>query len=254
MKIERYITAAQKCLEDLNQHSQAGSVKQLRHSRRGNNLAAEVFLDDYAFVLQALLDLYEATFDIDFLHQAHILANVMLDRFQPASGQPLQLTPLEQASAIPVRTVLDDGVTPAGNSVALVSLRRLAYFSEDRRFEKESKAIMKSLAGYLQEQAATAPELLHAWDYQPISALKIIIVGRRDHPETQNFLQEARRRFIPGLVLAMIEPEQKVDLQAWPIFSGRYQINEKPTAYVCGISLCRLPVNHAEDLAQQLDF
>ena len=247
---EKYITAAQTCLNDLNHHS--GNIAgQLRHSRRGNRLSTEVFLDDYAFLVQALLDLYEANFDFYMLHQARILANIMLDRFQPASGQPLQLTPLGQPSDIPVRTVLDDSVTPAGNSVALVSLHRLALFSQDKRFEKESEAIRQNLASYLQKQAAVSPELLHAWDYKPNAALKVVLVGAQDHPNTQNFLKEIRRRLIPGLVLALIEPGQKVDTQVWPLFLGRTaQMNNKPTAYVCSHQICHLPVNRVEELAR----
>ena len=250
---EKYIQAAQECLEDLTRHSGGEAAHQLRHSRRGNRLSPQVFLDDYAFLTQALLDLYETTFDLRLLQKARTLANVMLDRFQPASGQPFQLTPRAQTSAIPVRTVLEDGVTPAGNSVALVSLQRLARLSEDARFKKEAGSIRQQLAVRLQKQWATSPELLHAWDYEPDRMLEVIVVGQRHHPETQSLLQEVRRRLIPGLVLVFINPDHTVDAQAWPLLSGRRALQGKPTAYVCGTRFCRIPVHHAKALAGQLD-
>ena len=254
LQVKKYITAAQDCLEDINHHAKANPEGQLRHSRLGKKLTTNVFLDDYAFLAQATLDLYGANFDPRLLQQARTLASIMLDRFQPASGQPLQLTPKKQASAIPVRTVLEDGVTPAGNSVALVVLQRLALLSQDSRFEKESHAMRQYLADHLQTQAANnAPELLHAWDYQPETALEVIVVGPPDHPDSQNLLREIRRRLRPGLVLALLRPDQEVDAQAWPLLSGRTMLEGKPTAYVCRNMVCRLPVNRVEDLAKQLE-
>ena len=250
---QRYIEAAQTCLADLVRYSGADAPAKLRHSRRGQQLGSEVFLDDYAFLAQALLDLYEATFDIDLLQQARVWANALLDRFQPAPGQPFQLTPKGQTSVIPVRTELDDGVTPAGNSVALIVLHRLALLSEDRRFVQESEAIRQTLSGYLHKKAALSPELLHAWDYGSDSAIEVIIVGLAGHPGTQKLLQEVHRHFRSGLVLARLDPEQKVDAKAWPLLSGRSQFGNQPTAYVCRKGVCRLPVNRVEDLAQQLE-
>ena len=253
LQVPSYLFAAKTCMESLNRLSGAATVGQLSHSRRADRLSSEVFLDDYAFVIQALLDLYEATFDVRHLQQARKMANHMLDHFQPASGQPFQLTPKTKTTAIPVQTVLDDGVTPAGNSIALVVLQRLALLSEDQRFNKESKAIRDHLGKYVQNMAATVPELLHAWDFQAESALEVIMIGPRTDPIMPRFLHEVQRRLIPGLVLILVEPDQKVDAKAWPLLTGRTMINNKPTVYVCTNQVCRLPVNQVDELRRQLD-
>ncbi len=248
---EGYLAAARACLADLNRIFP--SPGQLRHSRRGDRLGTEVFLDDYAFLAQALLDLYEADFDRHHLDQAQALGQFMLDHFQPASGRPLQLTPKGEESAIPARTVLEEGSTPAGNSVALITLQRLASFSQEGRLEKEMEAIRNGLSGYLAKQAVGVPELLHLFDYQPDSAVEVVVVGARTDPNTQALLREIRQRLIPGLVLALLEPGQTVDQKAWPLLAGRKAMNGKPTAYVCRHRVCRMPVNGVADLVRELE-
>lgn len=246
-----YLTAANRCLADMNQHFP--SPEALRHSRRAGWVGESVFLDDYAFLAQALVDLYEADFNLKHLEQARLLVQAILDHFQPATGRPFQLTPKASVSAIPARTVLEDGNTPAGNSVALLTLQRLVLFTQARRLEEEGLAIRRYLADYLAKKGATAPELLHVWDYLPDSAVEVIVAGERTHPMTQAFLQEIRRRLIPGLVLALVEPGQSMDTKAWPLLAGRVPLKGEPTAYVCRNLLCRLPVTRLEDLVLQLD-
>ncbi|MBF0461769.1 MAG: thioredoxin domain-containing protein [Magnetococcales bacterium] len=248
---ESYLAAARTCLADLNRVFP--SPGQLRHVRRGERLGTEVFLDDYAFLAQGLLDLYEADFNVQYLDQAYALMQVMLDHFQPGVGQPLQLTPQGRETAIPAYTVWEDGGTPSGNSVALVTLQRLALFRNGGPLAKVADAVRQGLAGYLAKQAAGVPELLHLWDYQPESAVEVVVVGARQNPETQALLREVRRHLIPGLVLALIEPGQAVDGQAWPLLTGRGLLHDQPTAYVCRKGVCRNPVNRVADLVQVLE-
>ncbi|MBF0584471.1 MAG: thioredoxin domain-containing protein [Magnetococcales bacterium] len=246
-----YLTAAHDCLADLNRLFP--SPESLRHSRRGERLGETVFLDDYAFLAQALLDLYEADFDIQHLEQARHLVRAMLDRFQSAAAASLQLVPREGVSAIPARTVLEDGSMPAGHSVALITIQRLALFAQEEGLERAAVELRKNLAGYLAKKAANVPELLHLWDYLPASAVEVIVAGEAAHPDTRLFLQEIRRRLMPGLVLALVEPGASIDTRAWPLLAGRVPLDDKPTVYVCRNLVCRLPVNRLEDLVRVLD-
>ncbi|MEO5350093.1 MAG: thioredoxin domain-containing protein [Magnetococcus sp. YQC-3] len=246
---ESYLAAARGCLGEINRLFPASG--QLRHSRRGERLGGEVFLDDYAFLVQALLDLYEADFDLRHLQQARTLGEEMLARFQPAAGHLLQLTPKGESRAVPAHTVWEDGSAPAGNSVALVALQRLALFAQDERLEREVEAIRQGLAGHLEKKASNMPELLRLWDYQPDAAVEVVVVGPGKHPGTQALLREVRRRLLPGLVLAQVEPG--VAPQGWPLLAGRVMLQGEPTAYVCRNRVCRLPVNRVEDLVKELE-
>ena len=247
-----YLKIAQACWKDLQDHSFKGG--KLLHSRRGNRVGDRVFLDDYAFLIQGLLDLYESDFKVHHLDRARSLALEMLERFQSAPGKSLQLTAMDQPTAVPSQIVLEDGVIPAANSVALVSLQRLALYSQDPGLEKTVLEIQKGLAGYLQTRAASSPELLRVWDYQPQTAVEVIIVAPqgKDAREGMRLLKEVRNRFIPGLVVVWVDPTKSVDDKQWPLLSGRQMIEEKATAYVCRNRVCRLPVTDVPSLIKEL--
>ncbi|MBF0368809.1 MAG: thioredoxin domain-containing protein [Magnetococcales bacterium] len=246
----KYLEAAQKALDSL----MSSSVKngQLRHTRLGKKVGEGVFLDDYAFVIQAHLDLYEAAFDLQHLETARKLAHEMLDRFQPATGTALHLTPLDVPRDIPVRVELEDGAVPSGNAVALISLKRLALLTLDPRLEKEGHTIAEGLGQYLERSALSATELLGAWHFGEDQAREVIVTGPPADPATQALLHEIRSRFLPGVVVALNDPGVAVDHDKWPLFPGRAMLEDKPTAYVCRNRVCRLPVTDPKDLAALL--
>ncbi len=246
----RYIEAARDCLNDLLKHSVRDG--RLIHSRRGDQTGENIFLDDPAFLIQALLDLHEADFDRSHLDRALSLSLEMLDRFQPATGRPLQMTPKDRKTLIPPRTVLADGRVPAGNSVALVALSRLALLTGEQRIHEQAETIRDHLQQTLGERIATAPELLRAWDFTPENAQEVIIAGPRSHPLTTLYLQEIHQKIRPGTVLSVVEPEAVIDGKRWPMLARRTMLAGRPTAYVCRNLVCRLPVNTLAGLRRML--
>jgi uncharacterized protein YyaL (SSP411 family) len=222
----------------------------LIHARLGDRLGAQVFLDDYAFLAEAFVDLYETDFDIAWLEAAHETMTRLIERFQGKPGAPFHFTPLGRSSAISARVLLAEDGAPSGNAVALTTLHRLALFGQ---FEAQARAIAQTLAPYLAASAALAPGLLRALGFTPTEAHEIVIVGLPEDPRTQALLREARARPLRGTVVALIPPGADIENKDWPLLAARPLIDEKPTAYVCRQRLCKLPVNNPEDLAAQLD-
>ncbi|MBF0382260.1 MAG: thioredoxin domain-containing protein [Magnetococcales bacterium] len=246
----RYLKAAQRCMADLLQNSFVAGKP--RHSRRGDKIGDVVFLDDYAQLIQALLDLYESDYNLNHLETAHRLAGEMLDRFGGEPFQPLPLTPKDQPSDIPAQVFLNDGVTPSGNSSALVALHRLALFSSDERFEEESSRRVHNLGSYMADSPASSPELLWSLDFGPETAKEVIIVGPLSNKTTKQLIKTVNRNFLPGMVLAVVDDKtEKSRLEKWPMLN-RTMIDERPTAYVCKNLVCRLPVFTTEDLQKML--
>ncbi|MBF0193881.1 MAG: thioredoxin domain-containing protein [Magnetococcales bacterium] len=247
----RYVKAAQVCMADLLQNSFVKGKP--RHSRRGEKVGDVVFLDDYATLIQALIDLYETDFNLNHLNTASKLTNEMLQRFATKPGQPLTLTPKDQPSDIPPQIVLNDGVTPTGNSSALVALHRLALFSSDEKLEVAASNRLHNLGSHLDENPASSSELLWALDFTPKSAIEVIIVGPFKNKATQQLITTVNKKFIPGLVLAGVDSETKPkDLKPWALLN-RSMIDNKPTAYVCKNLVCRLPVFSKDELEKMLD-
>ena len=247
----RYLDIAQAGMRALLGAFTAGHG--LSHSRRGGKAAGEVFLDDYAFLVQALLDLYETDFKPSRLDDARALMKTVIERFQDMPGMAFRFTPLDQPSDIPARTILEEDGMPSGNAVALISLRRLVLFGAEADFEDETRAILRGLGRYLESSVSSATGLLRALDFRPDEAHEIVIVGNLDDGDTRRLLAEVYRRLLHGTVLAVIAPDAAKGNDKWPLLAGRPMLGGKATAYVCRKRLCDFPVTTPGELSAQLD-
>jgi uncharacterized protein len=223
------------------------------HSRRGEKAAEAVFLDDYAFLVQALLDLYETDFRVSRLDDAQRLMETLIELFQEEPGTAFRFTPIGRSSGISARIILNEEDTPSGNAAALIALRRLVLFGAEAAFEKETRAISQGLGRYLETSASSATGMLRALDFTPDEAHEIVIVGNPDDGDTRHLLREVYKRLLHGTVLAVIAPDVPRENKKWPLLAGRPLLDDKPTAYVCKNRLCDLPVNTPEELSAQLD-
>ncbi len=231
----------------------ASEPYRLRHSRRAGKAAEVVFLDDYAFLIQALLDLYETDFQVSRLDDAGVLMETLIERFQEEPGKPFRLTPTDHSSDVPVQTILDEDGIPSGNAAALIALHRLVLFGAEGAFEARAGAVSRGLGRYLEMSAPSATGLLRALDFKPDEAHEIVIVGNPDDEDTRSLLREVHRRLLHGTVLAVIAPDAPAETGKWLLLAARPLLDDKPTAYVCWKRLCDLPVNTPAELSAQLD-
>ncbi|WP_130470365.1 thioredoxin domain-containing protein [Candidatus Magnetaquicoccus inordinatus] len=248
---DQFLAAARNCLTNLQQAFP--TPDSLRHSRWGNQHSSTIFLDDYAFLAQAMLDLYEAEFSPSLLDQADALLQEINKRFHTDHSPLFTLTPQPTDSPLPQQTLWEDAHYPSGLAVALISMQRLALFQQGGKWESVLAKIEPHLLSLLKPLPQAAPELLRRWDYLPQSALEVVVVGERSHPDTQLFLKEIRQHLLPGLALVHLEPDLKSSPSAWPLLAPRPMLNGKPTVYVCRQQFCRMPVNRLSDLLRELD-
>jgi hypothetical protein len=253
----RYLRVAQAAMEVL---LESGSqAYRPSHSSRNGRTTEVVFLDDYAFLIQALLDLYETDFRASRLDDARMLMKTMIDRFQERPGTPFRFSPLDRPLDLPARTILNEDDSPSGNAAALTALHRLVLFGANLEFEQQTRAMVAGLGRYLETSAALATGLLQALDFKPSDAHEIVIVGDPDDPDTRSLLREVYRRLLHATVLAVIAPGAPGDPDAlrrnetWPLLEGRPLLADRATAYVCQNRLCDLPVDTPAQLSAQLD-
>ncbi len=230
-----------------------GEYRNLRHSTYGGRATDQVFVDDYAFLAQAMVDLYETDFRQSRLDQALQIMEILLQRFQTETGKSFQFIPIDSAAPIGTRVVLNEDGMPSGNAAALLTLRRLVLYGAAAAIEEDARAIQLGLGRYLDTQSATATGLLRALDFQADEAHEIVIVGALGDKATQALLRQVRDTLLHGTVLAAIPPDGPTINENWPLLSARPMLDGKPTAYVCRKRLCDWPVNTAADLATQLE-
>jgi uncharacterized protein YyaL (SSP411 family) len=247
----RYLQVAQEEIRHLL--VAASDARRLIHSRRAGKAGETVFLDDYAFLVQALLDLYETDFRVSRLDDARRLMETLVERFQEGPGRPFRFTPIDRPSDIPARRILDEEGMPSGNAAALTALHRLVLFGAEAVFEEQARAVSRGLEPYLAQSAAAAPGLLGALDFSPDEAHEIVIVGNLGDADTRSLLRQVYKSPLHGTVLAVIAPDVPRDNETWPLLAARPLLEDRATAYVCRKRLCDLPVDTPAELSAQLD-
>jgi len=250
---KRYLDAAQRAATFVVERV----VKDGRLHRRyrGGEVAIPAFLEDHAFVVEGLLDLYEADFDPRWLREARELMRRAIELFEDRERGGFFSTPPSHDSRISRRKELYDGAVPSGNAVAYANLLRLHRITGDdvlgaaiERFE--------SLAGsLLRDDPTSHPQLLAAVELRLARPVEIVVLGAREDADTGALIDAIRKRFHPAKVVLFAESaESAKELTTLsPLFEAKIAIDGKATAYVCRDRVCKLPARDVDTLRKQLD-
>ena len=193
------------------------------------------FLEDYAFFVWGLIELYEATLDPEYLAEARKLSRKMLRFFHDNETYGLFDTASDAENVLVRKKGGHDGVIPSGNAVAAMNLIRIGRIAGDEALLEEGRGILRAFMGNVKEQPVAALQFITALDYLNGPETEIIIGGTLDSRETAAMLQAVRKRFIPGMVLR---------------FSGN---EEQASVKICAKGACRLPVAGIPELEALLD-
>jgi hypothetical protein len=245
---KRYLAAAQSAAAFIESGMYRYGMLLRRY--RDGEAAIEGFLDDYAFFVQALLDLYEADFRFERLALAVRLTESMLARFQDHE-QGAFFSSAEGDASLVLRLKDDyDGAEPSGNSVAALNLLRLARITGREDFQQAADATFRFFAGRMNSGAIAIPQMLVAYLYSTSKPKQIVISG----PEPETMLSEVRKRFLPDVVVLVLDSEEtRSRFAQWNgAVAGMTPVDGKTAAYVCENFTCQLPVTTPEELAAHL--
>jgi uncharacterized protein YyaL (SSP411 family) len=202
------------------------------------------FLDDHAYLLEALLTLYESTFEPRWYREAVATAEVMIERF----GDPERggfFTTAEGQSELPVRRKdLEDSPIPSGNSSAALGLLRLAALSGQHRYEEQALGVLRLLFGVAARHPLAFGHLLRAADFYLASVREVAIVG--PELEAEALVGVVREHLRPHLVLAGGAGD------GVPLLEGRGPVDGHAAAYVCEHFACQAPVTRPDELRAML--
>jgi uncharacterized protein len=218
----------------------ANSGRLLRRFCEGE-AAVPAFLDDYAFFVQALLDLFEAGFNPSYLETAANLAKHGLQQFED-SEQGGFFSTVGGASDLLVRIKDDyDGAEPSGNSVAANVLLRLAHLTGDTAFSDRAEKCLRWVAPKLEVQPTMAPQMLVALGRWLSEPEQVVIRCSAMAPEVERLLAEQRKNFSPNSVVLVITDDSADRLKGAAPFLAQLVRKGRITLYECRNFACELP-------------
>jgi uncharacterized protein len=249
-----YIAAAVACAEFLLDELRDPQGRWLRTWKDGR-AHIEAYLEDHAYLLEALLTLYEATFDPRWYAEAVAIADTIIERFADTQGGGFYTTAVDHEPGLPRRKDLDDSPIPAGGSAAAFGLLRLAQLSGEADYERRALGVLSVLAPIVGDHPHGFGHVLQAFDFYLAPVREVAIVG--DSQGVQALARIVRGEYRPHLVLAggAPAPPQRSDREPVaevPLLKGRDAIDGQAAAYVCEHFSCQAPVTTAETLLEAL--
>ncbi|MDZ4678463.1 MAG: thioredoxin domain-containing protein [Oligoflexia bacterium] len=240
----KYLDAAKKAALFLinNMSDKQGKLK--RSYRQGES-RQYALSDDYALLIQALLDLYECDFDKVWFDHAMRLQKTQDELFWDKNANGYFDNDGSDPYLITRSKTFEDGVTPSANSISALNLLRLGDLNQNFEYKKRAEQIIHAAGFLLKEHPQAVTALLHAIDRLTDGSFEIALIGDSTNPSFKCFLNSIRKNFHPNKVIA--DSNSKVQLAL-----NKTQINNEPTFYICQNQTCQLPVTDQHQALEQL--
>src|SRR5205814_1177106 len=238
-----YLEAATRGAEFIRANLYDESRQILFRSYRDGRGEVEGFADDYAFVIQGLLDLYEASFEIRWLKFALELQGQMDPLFwDNENGGYFTVTGHD--SNILLRMKEDnDSAEPAASSVAALNLARLAAIRNDPELQVRARKCVSAFARQLMHFPTALPQMLVAFDFLETAPRQIVVAGQSSDATVQELLGELRKHFLPHAIVLLVDGSDGQNFLAEKNDAIRAMtpIDGKPAVYICEDFTCKVP-------------
>ncbi len=251
-----YLEAAEKAARFLRERLYDAKRNRLYRRWRDGERKVPGIADDYAFLVQGLLDLYEASLRAEWLEWAVRLTEAQNELFYDPKDGGFYMTAPGHDKRLLVRIKEDsDNVEPAASSVAALNLLRLSWFTGRRDFREKAEKTLALFGAQMRDQPRSLPRMLVALDYALSKPRQIVIAGERAAPETRAMLREVHSRFLPNkIVMVLGRGRDRETLQSWlPFLKGVVPLKGRTAAYVCVDYACELPTSDLEIFKAILD-
>jgi uncharacterized protein YyaL (SSP411 family) len=210
------------------------------------------YLEDYACFVEGLLSLFEASGQLRWLEEAVQLNETMMDQFWDAESASFYLTGRDHEKLIARVKDFYDNATPAGSSVAIFNLLKLAIFTGDEECRRMAEANLRSMKTALERYPGGFGYLLEATDFYVGPVREIAIVGTREHAATAQLASAVYQRYLPNKVVVTTDPNNGALITKLPLLRGKGLVAGQAAAYVCKNYVCKAPVTSASDLEELL--
>jgi uncharacterized protein YyaL (SSP411 family) len=223
----------------------------LLHTYKDGQAKLLGYLDDYAFVIVGLLDLYETLFDRSYLDRAVHLSEIMLREFSDESEGGFFYTGKSHEPLISRTKPAFDASIPSGNAMAAQALLRLYYFTTNDAYRNRAERVLRCYYDPMTNQPFGFAHLICALDMHIHAPKEIVVVGDQEDPQTKLLVAEIQSLYLPNSNLQLVSPKMSLETIS-PLLQGKLQLDERATVYVCENFTCSAPVTSPEVLRSLL--
>jgi uncharacterized protein YyaL (SSP411 family) len=224
----------------------------LLHRYRDNEAIIKASIDDYAFLIHGLLELYEATFEADYLKTAIRLCDDSVKHFWDEDNGGFYHTADDNENLLVRSKEIYDGAIPSGNSVAMLNLLRLGRITGRNDLEEKAHAIGKTFSGIVSQSPSVYTQFMVAVDFAMGPTYEIVISGNQQAADTERMLDVVRKPYVPNKVVIVrdVSEEDSAIAEIAPWVTNHTVKNGKATAYVCINHSCKLPTNDTDTMLE----
>ena len=247
-----YVRSAERTADFLLRNLQENG--RLRRAYTNGRAEGDAFLDDHAFLIAGLLDLYEASPDPRWLREA-IRVQSLLDRYyRVAKGGGYFTAASDSEKLIAREQPAFDGAVPSGNSVALLNLLRLHDATTDAVYSHRASQLLAAYQPALETSPTRLAVMLQGVDYMLDTPKQVILVAPETGPDASDLMARLRKIYLPNRLLVSVrEGEQlRANAELVPVVREKRARSGRPTAYVCEDRICSLPTSDPDVFAEQL--
>jgi len=221
----------------------------LLHSHRDERTHLLAYIDDHANLLWGLIELFEATFELEWLRRARVLANRMIELFWDDDAGCFSFAGADHEELIARMKPGHDGATPSGNAVAANALLRLQALTGEDSYGQRAGDVLHAFHAQMKAAPSGFAHMIAASDYYLRSPSEIALVGDRESPEISGALRSLWGQFRPHDLIVFFDPASDEAAQAEiPLLAGKKVVDERPTFYVCENYACQAPTHDVDEV------
>ncbi len=246
-----YLSAAEKAVGFLLRNLMREDGRLLARYRKGE-AAYLAYLDDYAFLIWALLELYESTYKPIYLQKALALNEEMLELFWDEEKKYLYLTGQDSEKILVRPREIYDGALPAGNSVATLNLLKLASLTGDYQLEDKAEQLFYSCGQEVEANPMGYTYFLQAYLYLQAPVSTIVLVEGEENKDTSEMVLLLQKSFLPHTVSLYLSAKTKEIINFIPFLADYQAVEGKTMVYFCQNKMCQAPIQDVVEFKKAL--
>ncbi len=228
-----------------NKFQQAEGSQALYHTYKNGTAKYEAFLDDYAFLIAALLDAYEIIFDTTYIDKAGQLTDFVIEKFFDKTHQLFYYTPDNQTDVIVRQRQIYDNATPSGNSTMVSNLQRLGLMIGREDYTEFAENMLQKMHHAIVNYPTSFGRWAEALTAKVYPYAEIAVIGK----SAENMAAQINEQYIPHKVIMAVRKEN----ENYPLLLGKYAEADETLTYICRNYACQAPVETLKEVIETLN-